>query len=951
MIFKMDDDVLKRRLKFYMPALFVFAGIVSVSIFSILLKTVYQLSSSLISYLYIFIFILIAVFCVSIYFDCLKLEKGKYVAIGKIYVIKAGIAVVLVAIFSYSLHIYLGKISIFEMLNIRLIMVIFLISVAMSIASTSFNILVRPLYKKTGKKEYHLPIAYNFIPISIATVIFIVTFVNGMHYRSEIVYDRQYDIIIKKGYANDFINSISDSLEKYVTVSDNITGYMNMIYRNNYTLDNYVDILSRYLSTRYTNDSNISSVSVYFGDLENVNIININTNEINKLSIDWKYDISDLVEIKTNLRPNIGVNYTTRLATETNALIDITSNAETFYIYNPIILNNRHVGFVSIEVRSSVYLDVLSNDMFKSQLNIFLTDDTYNIKASNNPSLIGNTQRDLDNTAIGLEIKKNQHNNYRNNITDVNVISVEDSNVLAIKYSLFNNLYIINIWQHKSAYQNQLFRNTIIRSSVAIYLGLLAFLLVILALILSLRKTLVFAKNVSESLSEGEGDLTIRLPVISNNESGDLVHSFNKFLDKVRNIIVSVKNNAYTLTGNIQNMRASISISISDFNTIYKEFETELANSNKIAESSANAARVSFMQRTRFTAVNETVQLLLDNINDINDKMKQQSEAVAKTSSSVQQMMANIVTVSHGATKANDYAKILYTEAQDGSNIGESVVGSIQSIKEYSKQITNITQVIHNIAEQTNLLAMNAAIEAAHAGDHGRGFTVVADKIRKLAEDTGENSKIINEIIEETTQAIDHTVSLAFKSSESMGKILEGSNTLADLIATISGANDELDIGRREILMNISNLNNITEDVQELSLKQMQMSSAVSQNISSVDKLAEDVVNVVNTAETEMKELVHSIENVSNLSSTSSNNMETMDKRIKELQYIFLQLYKLVISFKTEKTEEDIEKEKKKLTAADKKRIKLQRKAEKEKIREEKRKLKELKKESAKVKK
>ncbi|WPC24183.1 methyl-accepting chemotaxis protein [Brachyspira hyodysenteriae] len=951
MIFKMDDDVLKRRLKFYMPALFVFAGIVSVSIFSILLKTVYQLSSSLISYLYIFIFILIAVFCVSIYFDCLKLEKGKYVAIGKIYVIKAGIAVVLVAIFSYSLHIYLGKISIFEMLNIRLIMVIFLISVAMSIASTSFNILVRPLYKKTGKKEYHLPIAYNFIPISIATVIFIVTFVNGMHYRSEIVYDRQYDIIIKKGYANDFINSISDSLEKYVTVSDNITGYMNMIYRNNYTLDNYVDILSRYLSTRYTNDSNISSVSVYFGDLENVNIININTNEINKLSIDWKYDISDLVEIKTNLRPNIGVNYTTRLATETNALIDITSNAETFYIYNPIILNNRHVGFVSIEVRSSVYLDVLSNDMFKSQLNIFLTDDTYNIKASNNPSLIGNTQRDLDNTAIGLEIKKNQHNNYRNNITDVNVISVEDSNVLAIKYSLFNNLYIINIWQHKSAYQNQLFRNTIIRSSVAIYLGLLAFLLVILALILSLRKTLVFAKNVSESLSEGEGDLTIRLPVISNNESGELVHSFNKFLDKVRNIIVSVKNNAYTLTGNIQNMRASISISISDFNTIYKEFETELANSNKIAESSANAARVSFMQRTRFTAVNETVQLLLDNINDINDKMKQQSEAVAKTSSSVQQMMANIVTVSHGATKANDYAKILYTEAQDGSNIGESVVDSIQSIKEYSKQITNITQVIHNIAEQTNLLAMNAAIEAAHAGEHGRGFTVVADKIRKLAEDTGENSKIINEIIEETTQAIDHTVSLAFKSSESMEKILEGSNTLADLIATISGANDELDIGRREILMNISNLNNITEDVQELSLKQMQMSSAVSQNISSVDKLAEDVVNVVNTAETEMKELVHSIENVSNLSSTSSNNMETMDKRIKELQYIFLQLYKLVISFKTEKTEEDIEKEKKKLTAADKKRIKLQRKAEKEKIREEKRKLKELKKESAKVKK
>ncbi|MEI0494876.1 HAMP domain-containing methyl-accepting chemotaxis protein [Brachyspira intermedia] len=949
MIFKMDENTLKRRLKFYMPALFIFAGVVSVAIFSILLKTVYQLSSSLISYLYIFIFILIAVFCISIYFDCLKLERGKFIAIGKIYVIKAGVAVVLVAIFSYSLHIYLGKISIFEMLNIRLIMVVFLISVAMSIASTSFNLLVKPLYKKTGKREYHLPIAYNFLPISIATVIFIATFVNGMHYRSEIVYDRQYDIITKKGYANDFANNMADSLGKYVTVANNVSAYMNIIYRNTYTLDTYTGLLSDYLSTRYANDNNISSVSVYFGDLENVNIA-INTNEINKLSINWKYDINNLANIETNGRPNIGNNYTTRLATETNTFIDITANANTFYIYSPILLNNRHVGFVSLEVRSSVYLDVLSDDTFKTNLNIFLTDDSYNIKASNNPSLIGDTQKDFDSTAIGIEIKNNTYNNYRNNIVDVNVISFEDTNTVAIKYALFNNLYVINMWQHNSAYKNQLFRSTIIRSSVSIYLGLLAFLLVILALILSLRKTLVFAKNVSESLSEGEGDLTIRLPVISNNESGELVHSFNKFLDKVKNIIVSVKNNAYTLTGNIQNMRASISLSISDFNTIYKEFETELANSNKIAESSANAARVSFMQRTRFTAVNETVQLLLENINDINDKMKQQSEAVTKTSSSVQQMMANIVTVSHGATKANDYAKILYTEAQEGSNIGESVVGSIQSIKEYSKQITNITQVIHNIAEQTNLLAMNAAIEAAHAGEHGRGFTVVADKIRKLAEDTGENSKIINEIIEETTQAIDHTVSLAFKSSESMGKILEGSNTLADLIATISGANDELDIGRREILMNISNLNNITEDVQELSLKQMQMSSAVSQNISSVDKLAEDVVNVVNTAETEMKELVNSIENVSNLSSTSSHNMETMDKRIKELQYIFLQLYKLVISFKTEKTEEDIAKESN-TKALDKKKLKLARKAEKERLKEEKKRLKELKKENAKNKK
>ena len=942
MNFKVNEETLKRRLKFYMPALFLVTGILSVATFSILLRTVYQLSSSLVSYLYLFIFVLVVVFCVSIYFDCVKLEKGKSFAIGKVFVVKAGIAVVLVAIFSYSVHIYLGRISVFEMLNIRLIMVIFLISIAMSISSIFFNLLVGPLYKKTGKVEYYLPIAYNFLPISMATVIFVVTLVNGLHYRSEIVYDREYDINVKKGYANDLVNNISDSISKYVKLSQNVSEYVTFISSRNYNFNDYLNTLSKYLNIMYAdNDYNVVSLQLFFNDVEN---FNINTNGINKLLLNWRYDINNDITVNTNANPSVSGDNIYKLATETNSIINMDINSDAFSIYTPILLNNRNIGFVSIDVKNSVYLEALNNSVIKTNLNVFIADSLYAIKASNNPDLIAGMQKDLNNLVTGSEIKDPLNNNYLNKITDLKVIKIKDSNRYLIKYFLFNNLYVINTWSHNDVYRNQLFRNTIINSSITIYLGLLSFLIVTFILILSLRKTLVFAKAVSESLSEGEGDLTIRLPVISNNESGELVHSFNKFLDKVRNIIVSVKNNAYTLTGNIQNMRASISISISDFSTIYKEFETELENSSKIAESSSNAARVSFMQRTRFTAVNETVQLLLENINEINDKMKSQSEAVSKTSSSVQQMMANIVTVSQGAAKANDYAKILYTEAQDGSNIGESVVDSIQSIKEYSKQITNITQVIHNIAEQTNLLAMNAAIEAAHAGEHGRGFTVVADKIRKLAEDTGENSKIINEIIEETTQAIDHTVSLAFRSSESMGKILEGSNTLADLIATISNANDELDIGRREILININNLNNITEDVRELSLKQMQMSSAVSQNIASVDKLAEDVVNVVNATESEMKDLVTSIQNVSNLSTTSSNNMQTMDKRIKELQYIFLQLYKLVISFKTEKTEEDIDIERSRTRAADKAKLRLERKEEKRRLKEEKKKIKRIKK-------
>ena len=369
-----------------------------------------------------------------------------------------------------------------------------------------------------------------------------------------------------------------------------------------------------------------------------------------------------------------------------------------------------------------------------------------------------------------------------------------------------------------------------------------------------------------------------------------------------------------------------------------KEFKEELINSNKIAESSASASRVSFMQRTRINAVNETIRQLLDNINEISEKMKSQSDAVNRTSVSVQQMMANIVTVSQGSTRANTYSKILDAEARDGGNISESVADSIQGIKDYSKQITNITQVIHNISEQTNLLAMNAAIEAAHAGDYGRGFTVVAEKIRKLAEDTANNSTVINDLIEETIQAIEQTVALVSKSAASSDKILESSVMLSDVISSISMANEELDVGRKDILNNVSNLNIITEAVQELSVRQMQMSSMVSQNIAGVDKLAEDVVNVVNNTENDVKVLLGSIENVAELSNTTVDSMESMDKKIKELQYIFLQLYKLVISFKTEKTEEELRTEIKKRSLVDKIRIKLEKRAKKEKAKKDKKK-------------
>ena len=440
---------------------------------------------------------------------------------------------------------------------------------------------------------------------------------------------------------------------------------------------------------------------------------------------------------------------------------------------------------------------------------------------------------------------------------------------------------------------------------------------------------MILSKKVSDSLSEGFGDLTERLPITNIDETGELVHSFNRFLDKIQDIVINIKDNTYILTGNVQNIRSSINIGVSDFETLNKEIKSEVVNSNKIVESSSNAVRVSFIQRTRINTVNETIRQLLDNINEINEKMKLQLDAINRTSVSVQQMMVNIISVNQNSVKANTYSKILDSEAKDGGNIADSISDAVQEIKDYSKQVTNINMLVHNISEQTNLLAMNAAIEAARAGEYGRGFTIVAEKIRKLAEDTANNSVIISDLVENITQAIERTTDLISKSVETSNKIIESSNMLTGVVSSIFTANEELDLGRRDILDNVSDLNSTTETVQELLIKQMQMSSMVNQNISSIDKSAEDVVSVVNNTENDVKVLLGSIKNVAQLSNSTFDSMETMDKKIKELQYIFLQLYKLVISFKTEKTEEEIKEEIKKLNLLDKIRIKLEKRAKK----------------------
>lgn len=933
MIFQESENILLKRLKFLLPISFLVNGIITVSTYSFMLNYLYRQFTPIRKYSYFFIMLITVGITISIFFDCLKVERGKFIKLGFRYILKTLIAFIGVALVTYPVYIYNGTMTIFEVMNIRFVVVILFMNFGASISVIFFVLWSLPLYKATGRKEFHLSMAYIIAPPLLTAAIGVIAVVNGLHYRNAFEYYGQYNDIVDREYVSDASSKIYDAINEYVKLSENLSFYLGYLPRFGYNYNEYSSRLTDYLRSRFGGYNDVNAFYVVFDDIRRsgINFENENT-ALGNLNIFLSQN-NDFNFVPTT---NASLNIPPADLEGKELFIDLVKDSLYFYIYTPITYNGNRIGYVAVEVRNSAYTRLFEEYM---NINIFVVDKDYEVITYNRMNLLGEFQSILNNPKTSSDLKNEINDSYLNNILNSKVILDKNYNLNIVKYLLFDNLYIMGAWENIIPYkQNMTFRRTILTASITIYLGVIFFLVIVITLIIVFRKSIVSARKVSDALSEGAGDLTIRLPVINIDETGDLIHSFNRFLDKIQSIITNIKENTYVLTGNIQNIRSSINIGVSDFETLNKEFKEELINSNKIAESSASASRVSFMQRTRINAVNETIRQLLDNINEISEKMKSQSDAVNRTSVSVQQMMANIVTVSQGSTRANTYSKILDAEARDGGNISESVADSIQGIKDYSKQITNITQVIHNISEQTNLLAMNAAIEAAHAGDYGRGFTVVAEKIRKLAEDTANNSTVINDLIEETIQAIEQTVALVSKSAASSDKILESSVMLSDVISSISMANEELDVGRKDILNNVSNLNIITEAVQELSVRQMQMSSMVSQNIAGVDKLAEDVVNVVNNTENDVKVLLGSIENVAELSNTTVDSMESMDKKIKELQYIFLQLYKLVISFKTEKTEEELRTEIKKRSLVDKIRIKLEKRAKKEKAKKDKKK-------------
>ena len=217
---------------------------------------------------------------------------------------------------------------------------------------------------------------------------------------------------------------------------------------------------------------------------------------------------------------------------------------------------------------------------------------------------------------------------------------------------------------------------------------------------------------------------------------------------------------------------------------------------------------------------------------------EEQSQQAAEVASAVEQMTKTIIETTKNSGAASDASRRYGDIAKEGGNVVNETIkgmnrisevvqnsaGIVQQLGKSSEQIGEIVQVIDDIADQTNLLALNAAIEAARAGEQGRGFAVVADEVRKLAERTTKATKEIASMIlqiqkdtegavssmEKGTKEVESGRKLADKAGESLKEIIAGAQSVVDIISQVAAASEEQSTTSEQISKSIETISSVT---------------------------------------------------------------------------------------------------------------------------------------------
>jgi methyl-accepting chemotaxis protein len=371
----------------------------------------------------------------------------------------------------------------------------------------------------------------------------------------------------------------------------------------------------------------------------------------------------------------------------------------------------------------------------------------------------------------------------------------------------------------------------------------------------------------------GEGNLRgASFEIVPRDELGTLSNGLNTVRDKISSLILSTKQTVKDTMTAKDRLLAVTAITEAAVSAIDSDVVAVNSNVGMLDNSTEEVLH-------SMEAVNQ-------NIDVLNDQIASQATQVEQSTAAVTEMIASLNSISSIASRKLETTGHLISTSQDGKKKLDETIAMIRQMNGNVENIAGMVSTIQGIAAKTNLLAMNAAIEAAHAGDYGRGFAVVADEIRKLAETSAVNSKEIGgnikkiiTLIQESTKSGDAT-SAAF---QAMNKEID---SVVSSFSEIGQSVNELKTGGEQILDSVSMLRDISSNVTE-------NSSKMAQETASVEKAMEGVKHLFSQARTAT---THMTEQIRTVSSCTSD----MAQKSRDIDVVTVRISESLAAFRTE---------------------------------------------------
>ncbi len=408
---------------------------------------------------------------------------------------------------------------------------------------------------------------------------------------------------------------------------------------------------------------------------------------------------------------------------------------------------------------------------------------------------------------------------------------------------------------------------------LSIILGVIStVVLVVLGIIISklISKPIKNFTAILKDISEGEGDLTRRIEIKTSDEIGDMANYFNNTFEKIQHLVSSVQDQSERL----ENIGVELASNMTE----------TAAAINQITENIKSIKNQTINQSTSVTETSSTIEQISGGIDRLNQLIEEQDFNIKESETSVRDLIKSIDSVESTLAKNTQNIEELTQTSQAGRIVLDKITEAIHEVSHQSESLMEISSVIQGIASQTNLLAMNAAIEAAHAGETGKGFAVVADEVRKLAVNSSVQTNTITTVLSKIKESIATVIEYAGEVVSQFTLIENGVATVSNQESAIRQTVENQSMDSKNVLQALSKLNEISNKVQSSSVEMLNGSNQITSEARNMSNITQEINGGMNEMASGADQISEAVTTVNDLSSENKTSISALLNEVKKFK-------------------------------------------------------------------